>query len=417
MYTEITKCRICENDQFETIIDLGFQTLTGIFPKNADEKITTGPLTLVKCSNTNNPEACGLVQLKHTYENVEMFGQNYGYRSGLNSSMVRHLKDIVNRNLEFVQLRDNDLVIDIASNDGTLLSFYPKKEVTLVGVDPTSVKFAKYYESHIKTIGNFFDAELIEKEFKGKKARIITSIAMFYDLEQPLKFVQDIYKVLADDGIWVFEQSYMPLMIKQNAYDTICHEHIEYYGLKQVKWLLDKADFKIIDIEFNDINGGSFKLTVAKSGSAFSECFAVINEVLEKEKIYDTREPFVAFKNNIEAHKEELFSLLKKLKSENKTVFGYGASTKGNVILQYCGITEEMMPFIAEVNEDKFGSFTPGTLIPIISETEARAKKPYCFVVLPWHFRDNIIIREKDTINSGIKFIFPLPFINIIENV
>lgn len=414
MFSEISKCRICSNEDLVTIINLGNFFLTGIFPKTTNENITNGPLELVKCNGDNY---CGLVQLKHSFNPIEMYGENYGYRSGLNSSMVRHLKDIVNRNLEFVKLHDGDMIIDIASNDGTLLNFYSNKNLLLVGVDPTITKFAKYYESHIKTIPDFFSASLIEKEFKGKKARIITSIAMFYDLEEPLKFVQDIYRVLAEDGIWVLEQSYMPLMIERNAYDTICHEHIEYYGLYQIKWLLDKVGFKIIDIELNDTNGGSFKLIVSKKESNVPECTETINHLLDKEKIYKTIQPFLFFKNNIIKHKEELVDFLNKIKKENLTIYGYGASTKGNVILQYCGITEELMPYIAEVNEDKFGSFTPGTLIPIISEKKAREANPDYFLVLPWHFRDNIIIREKDTINSGIKFVFPLPFINVVDNV
>jgi len=415
MYKKIDSCRICGNTNLETIINLGTQSLTGIFPKSRDEKITRGPLELIKCVNGGETEVCGLVQLRHSFDANEMYGENYGYRSALNGSMIRHLNEIVTRNLEFVNLEEGDLVIDVASNDGTLLKFYPKDKITLVGIDPTASKFGKYYENHIKIIPDFFNAAFIENEFDGKKAKIITSIAMFYDLEDPLKFVYDIHKILADDGIWVFEQSYMPLMIEHNAYDTICHEHIEYYSLTQVKWLLDKVDLKIVDIELNNTNGGSFKVIAAKKHSKFNECLPEIDRLINEEVRYKSMEPFVAFRNKIIDHKEKLLEYLNKLRDANQIIFGYGASTKGNVILQYCNITEGIVSYIAEVNEDKFGSFTPGTNIPIISEKKAREMNPDCFMVLPWHFKDSILLREKDFINSGGKFIFPLPDIECVE--
>lgn len=414
MYKKINKCRICGNTELVTVVDLGSQFLTGVFPKTKTENVTKGPLILVKCQEGNSKDHCGLVQLLHSFEGSEMYGENYGYRSGLNSSMVRHLGEIVKQNLAFVKLQEGDLILDIASNDGTLLNFYPQEKYILAGIDPTALKFKKYYSDKIRIIPDFFSAGLFDKEFKGKKAKIITSIAMFYDLEDPLSFVQDIYNVLDDNGIWVFEQSYMPLMIERNAYDTICHEHIEYYGLQQVKWLLDKAGLKILDIEINDTNGGSFKLIVSKAGSSYQECTSTINHILSKEKTYKTVEPYIAFKNNIVKHKEKLTELLNRLYQEKKMVLGYGASTKGNVILQYCEINKELIPFIAEVNEDKFGCCTPGSHISIISEKEAKAMNPDYLLVLPWHFRENIIQREKEFLKNGGQLIFPLPEIEVV---
>lgn len=414
MYHQITNCRICGNSNLISILSLGEQSLTGVFPKTKNDKITSGPLELVKCMPDNNANVCGLVQLNHSYNNIEMYGDNYGYRSGLNNSMVRHLNDIVLGILNLITLQEDDLIIDIGSNDATTLKMYPQGKYLFAGIDPTALKFKKYYTDNIKIIPAFFSAEIVEKEFGKKKAKIITSISMFYDLEEPLKFVLDINQVLADDGVWVFEQSYMPLMIERNAYDTICHEHLEYYGLKQIKWLLDKAGLKIYNLELNDTNGGSFKITAVKNTSTYKECTSLINELIEKEKIYNSLEPFIKFKNNVISHKAELLSLLKKLKAENKKVFGYGASTKGNVILQYCGIEKELIPCIAEVNEDKFGSFTPGTLIPIVSEKDAKAANPDYYIILPWHFRDNIISKEQEFLNAGGKLIFPLPEIEIV---
>jgi hypothetical protein len=416
MYKEITKCRICGNTKLESVINLGEQSLTGVFPKSRDEKITSGPLELVKCMEDENNEFCGLVQLKQSYNRNEMYGESYGYRSGLNTSMVEHLRDVVNKNLQYVSLNPNDLIIDIGSNDGTLLKLYPTNNYLLGGLDPAALKFKKYYTDNIKIIPEFFTSEIVKNHFNDKKAKIVTSIAMFYDLENPIDFVKDVHEILDDEGIWVLEQSYMPLMLQMNAYDTICHEHLEYYGLKQIKWLFDKVGFKILDVELNNINGGSFKLIVSKTTSKKQECIKLVNEILENERnvqLY-TLEPFKKFKKKIIKHRNELRLIIDKINRDNKKVFGYGASTKGNVILQYCGFTEKDIPYIAEVNEDKFGAFTPSTHIPIISEKEAKAMKPDYFLVLPWHFRDNIVIREKDFINSGTHLIFPLPRIEII---
>jgi hypothetical protein len=285
----------------------------------------------------------------------------------------------------------------------------------LTGIDPTGAKFKKYYPSHIGLIPDFFSFENVNKKFPGRKAKVITSIAMFYDLEDPITFVKNIHAALAEDGIWVFEQSYLPSMLETNSYDTICHEHLEYYALHQIKYMMDKVGFKIIDVELNDVNGGSFRITVAKNNSGYvanksvSECTAN-----EKKLQMDTLKPYEEFRKNVEAHKQKLVALIDEITKTGKRIFGYGASTKGNVILQYCGLSVKDIPFIAEVNEDKFGSFTPFTHIPIISEKEARAMKPDYFLVLPWHFRKGILEKEKEFLRSGGKFIFPLPKIEIV---
>lgn len=417
MYKIITKCRICGNTNLVSLLHLGEQSLTGVFPKNTSDKITSGPLELVKC-HPKNPldDVCHLVQLHHSYDSSEMYGENYGYRSGLNQSMVKHLKGIAQHVISTVDLKNDDLIVDVGSNDSTLLQQYPSdKQLILTGIDPTGIKFKKYYPAHIGLIPDFFSSENISKKFPGKKVKAITSIAMFYDLEDPISFVRQVHDVLAEDGIWVFEQSYLPAMLETNSYDTICHEHLEYYALQQIRYMLDGVGFKIIDVEMNDVNGGSFRITAAKINSAYiasrsvSEC-----DVNEKKLRLDTLLPYGQFKKNVEKHKTELVGLVKDLQRQGKKIFGYGASTKGNVILQYCSFTVNDIPCIAEVNEDKFGSFCPFTHIPIISEKEARAMKPDYFLVLPWHFRKGILEKEKGFLNSGGKFIFPLPTIEII---
>ncbi len=416
MVKAITQCRICGNKNLIPLVNLGSMALTGIFPKQKTFPVSSGPLELVKCEEESNAMNCGLVQLRHSFSLTEMYGLNYGYRSGLNRSMVEHLQNKVKKILQQVELQKGDFVIDIGSNDSTLLQAYPSEGIHLIGVDPTGIKFKGFYPAHIDLVIDFFPCRQLSEKLGDKKAKIITSIAMFYDLEQPLDFVQSIHDALDDNGVWVFEQSYMPAMIEVNAYDTICHEHLEYYGLKQIKHMMDKVGFKIVDVEFNDTNGGSFSVMVAKNNSPLPADEKKVNHILdeEKRKKLHTLEPYQAFQRNIETHKADLLAFLKARKQEGKVVLGYGASTKGNVILQYCGITEKDIPYIAEVNEDKFGSFTPGTLIPIISEAEAKRMNPDLLMVLPWHFRDNILKREEAYLKSGGHLFFPLPKLDLV---
>jgi len=417
MYTAIRQCRMCGNKNLVSILCLGNQVLTGVFPRTPDQKFTSGPLELVKCHPGGDQPACGLVQLRQSYQSTEMYGQNYGYRSGLNQSMLHHLHGKVRQIAQVASLKPGDLVIDIGSNDSTLLQAYPDQGLILVGVDPTGVKFKRYYPAHIHLIPDFFSAEAVRSRFGAQKAKVITSIAMFYDLEAPLTFVQQVAEVLADDGLWVFEQSYMPTMLDMNAYDTICHEHLEYYGLKQIKWLMEQAGLKIIDVELNAVNGGSFSVMAAKPTAPYAANTARITALLEEEtrRGLDTLQPYQAFTARVFEHRDQLTNFILRIKAEGRTILGYGASTKGNVILQFCGLTANEIPFIAEVNEDKFGCYTPGTLIPIISEQEARAMRPDYFLVLPWHFKENLVAREQAYLQQGGRLLMPLPRIEVVE--
>jgi hypothetical protein len=285
-------------------------------------------------------------------------------------------------------------------------------------MDPTGVKFHKYYKSGIELIPNFFSAREFRSKIPNQKAKIVTSIAMFYDLEAPIHFMQDIESILEDDGIWVFEQSYLPLMLKTNSYDTVCHEHLEYYAMAQVQWMVERSGLKIVDVELNNINGGSFCITAAKKNSNIQVESEKIQKLIQEE--YElglhTLNPFVDFAKRAEKHRDELKDLIGKINAEGKTIYGYGASTKGNVVLQYCNLTAKDIPAIAEVNEDKFGAFTPGTRIPILSESDVRAKKPNYLLVLPWHFRESIVKREARYLAEGGSLIFPLPEIEIVKS-
>ena len=416
MADEITRCRLCGNTDLRTIIHLGVQSLTGIFPRRADAPVSAGPLELVRCHAEPGAPHCGLVQLRHSFDLNEMYGANYGYRSSLNRAMVDHLRAKVASLQEIVKPRKESLVIDIGSNDGTLLSFYPAGGPTLVGIDPTSGKFRDYYRSDIRVITDFFSAAAVRTAFGDRKADIITSIAMFYDLQDPLAFIRQIADVLSPAGIWHFEQSYLPSMLDTTSYDTICHEHLEYYALRQINWALPRAGLKIMDVQINDVNGGSFAITAAHQNSPLQPTARVGQMLANEEKLgLGTAAPYEAFARRTAEHRTRLLEKLAEIRASGATVMGYGASTKGNVILQYCGLTPAQIPFIAEVNADKFGCFTPGTRIPIVSEADAHARKPDYFLVLPWHFRDNLIRREEAFLNGGGKMIFPLPKIEVVS--
>lgn len=405
---------MCGNPDLTDVLKLGDQTLSGIFPKSKEQKISKGPLTLTMCTSK---KSCGLVQLKHTFNLEEMYGMNYGYRSGLNASMVKHLQGLVQELKSKITLKDNDFVIDVGSNDSTLLQSYGNVGLNLIGVDPTGKKFKEYYPSYVSLIPDFFPTPELSQKLNGKKVKAITSISMMYDLEDPVSFAKEVSKVLDVEGVWVFEQSYLPLMLEAMSFDTICHEHLEYYCLSQIKWMLETSGLKIIDVTLNDANGGSFRVTAAKVESALKTNDLVIQKLLkeETELHLDRIETWQAFISKMEAARDELLAFLAKAKKESKVVIGYGASTKGNVLLQYAGITPELLPYIAEVNKEKFGAFTPQTLIPIISEEEALKLKPHYKLFLPWHFRKFFENKEKGYLEQGGALIFPLPKFEIYK--
>lgn len=408
---KIVACRLCGNKNLVRVVDLGNQYLTGSFPMTVmQDTLTNGPLCLVKCYGQS---VCGLLQLEHSYEPEEMYGKNYGYRSGLNSNMVNHLHMKVDAILKRVCLNKGDLVIDIGSNDGTTLGAYPP-DLLLVGVDPTGEKFRNFYKPHVNLIPDFFSERLVAEKFPGKKAKVITSFSMLYDLEAPLDFAREVARLLdPDTGVWIFEQSYMPLMLERLAFDTICHEHLEYYGVEQIVWLADKAGLKIIDVELNDVNGGSFSVVAALKNSIYEEFQEGTRSLIEKEKQQglSTLQPYYEFSQKIGLACQALKDFISNAKKEGKRICGLGASTKGNVLLQYCGFTAKDIEVIGEVNQDKFGAFTPGSWIPITDEIKVLDSKPDYLIVFPWHFKEFFI---KNSIFYGQRLLFPLPSLEMI---
>jgi len=406
MIQEIKNCRICKSSELVEVVNLGSQSLTGVFPENSNDKTLSGPLAIAWCSS------CDLVQLKHRYPPEEMYGENYGYRSGLNASMVEHLSQKAKYLTNFSGLGKGDAALDIGSNDGTLLGAYQVSGLERVGIDPTAEKFKEHYDTAVEIIPDFFAASKVG----NRKFKAISSISMFYDLDDPRLFVQEIKESLHPEGIWHFEQSYMPSMIRQISYDTICHEHVEYYSLTPVAKMLDEAGLKIIDVKMNAVNGGSFAVTACHSNAFIGVQCELLDWLLQRESRsgYSTPWPYREFERKIFEHRESLLSLIHKINESGKTIHAYGASTKGNVLLQFCGLTSDEIPFAAEINPYKFGRFTPGSRIPIISSEESLKMKPDYYLVLPWHFREGIIKNENEYLSSGGKLIFPLPEIEII---
>lgn len=408
-YRKIDRCRVGGGEQLITVLDLGNQALTGVFPRTRSQSITSGPLELVWSPTS------GLLQLRHSYDAQEMYGENYGYRSGLNQSMVDHLRRKVNLLERRADLKPGEAVLDIGSNDCTALKAYMTKGIDRIGIDPTGHKFRDFYPSDVKLVPEFFSADAWRRA-SSKRAKIVTSIAMFYDLEDPIEFARQVEAILAEDGVWHFEQSYMPSMLRMCSYDTICHEHLEFYSLSVVSNILEAADLKLLDVQMNSVNGGSFAVTAAKKSSAAVANTPVIQWLIEQEDRMGLRtpKPYRDFEDRVFRHRDDLRRLLSALVADGKRIVGYGASTKGNVLLQFCGVSEKELFAIAEVNPDKFGCFTPGTNIPIVSEQEAHAMKPDYFLVLPWHFKDGILRREQAFLDSGGKMIFALPEIEIV---
>ncbi len=410
-------CRVCGSASLKKVIDLGPQYLQGSFIKPGKEMPSLRKIdcSLVRCNPEADENACGLLQMEHSVP-PEILYAAYWYRSGTNDTMRNHLKDIVQTVVATVGEVAHPLVLDIGCNDGTLLGYYPKNYIKY-GCDPSDVA-QEVKEATV--VQDIFPSEELFKILEGKKLDVITSIAMFYDLENPVEFVKGIKRFLSSKGVWVFEMSYMPRMLELDSYDTICHEHLEFYSLAVLEKILALAGMKTFKISFNDINGGSIRCYATHKENRVhdtKENDALLNEIRHKEfdLELDTDKPYIAFQQRIEVLKDELHTLLIQLKAEGKKVHIYGASTKGNTILQWCNIDHTLVEYAAERNEDKYGAFTLGTNIPIISEAESRAMNPDYYLVLPWHFKDEFVVREKEALEKGTGFIFPVPKIEIFK--
>ncbi|WP_241825353.1 class I SAM-dependent methyltransferase [Micromonospora sp. CB01531] len=409
--TECTECRICGNRALVPILDLGNQALTGIFPRPG-EVVPTAPLELVKCG----PGGCGLVQLRHTADLSLMFGVHYGYRSSIRPFMINHLHRKVAQLTGMVDLDRTDLVLDIGSNDATLLRGYPADGLTRVGIDPTGEKWREYYPDDVDLIPDFFSKAAFAERYGDRKAKIVTSIAMFYDLPDPLGFMADVRDILTDDGVWMIEMSYAVPLLEIPAYDAICHEHLEYYSLRQIEWMAERVGFTVSTAEITDVNGGSLCVTLVKDPTKHKIDTAQVERIRRREAELglNSMAPYETFARRVGDHRDKLRAFLDESRAAGKLTLGYGASTKGNVILQYCGIGAEDLPCVGEVSSEKHGCLTPGSGIPIVSEEGAKARRPDQLLVLPWVHRGGFIEREQEFLARGGRLVFPLPAISAV---
>lgn len=390
----ITQCRACQSDKLDNVISLGDQYLSDF--RSDDTKPKKFPIDVLMC------KTCSLLQLGETTPPEEMYHDRYGYRSGVNQTMRDHLKGIVQSACEHVKLNKGDVVVDIGSNDATLLKNYPKK-VWRVGFDPVS-KFKEYYdEPNMLFINDYFNYEAFQHEHAGTKAKVITAISMFYDLEDPNAFIKDLSYILDPEGVLVIQQNYLPEMLRQNAFDNICHEHLEFYSLTSMEKILSKHGLEVVDVEVNDLNGGSFR-TYIKHMTNVRKL-----RLMEQKMKLGNPWTYHLFSMRINGIKNKLKKLVSEKVAEGKKVYVYGASTRGNTLLQFCELDKTLIGAAVERNPEKFGKKISSLGIPIISEEQARLDAPEYMFVLPWFFADEFIKREKSYLEAGGTFIFPLP--------
>lgn len=413
-----TTCRVCDG-HFDLVLSLGEQYVSNFLSAEQPDGVKV-PLELMLCRQ------CGLLQLRHTVPGQSMY-QNYWYRSGTNQTMRTALADVANTGEQLMNLTAGDAVLDIGCNDGTLLSSYRTEGIFRIGFDPAENLAVFSRKVADRVCNGFFSAEEIERDpdLKARRPKIVTSIAMFYDLEDPNKFVADIKKIMDPEGVWIVQMSYLPLMLKQHDFGNICHEHLEYYSLESLEYLLQLHDFVVSDVQLNDVNGGSFRVFVrnrradeTRLGDAayrqLAEARVTALRAEEAKMGLSETSTYRQFAVWVERIKDDVSRFICEQVRRGKKVAVYGASTKGNVMLQYFGLERGMISAASERNPEKWGKVTVGTRIPIVSEEEARNAKPDYFLVLPWHFIEEFRDREKDYLLGGGRFIVPLPHFTLI---
>lgn len=415
----IDKCRVCGSNKLTPILSLGELYVSNFFNKQDNSDGICAPLELVLCNA--NDGGCSLLQLKHTVDCEDMY-RNYWYRSGINKSMTDELNHIVNHCETVVPLNASDYVIDIGANDGTTLRCYKNKSIKTIGFEP-ALNLKEYNTiGTTKIIPDFFNYAAWQKEFGSAKAKVITAIGMFYDLDDPNTFVADIVNCLDENGVFVIQMMYLPMALEKNAFDGICHEHLEYYSLSSLEFLLKRHGLEIFDVEVREhVNEGSLRIFIMKKGQGaklnilpaaekrVSDLRKMENDMgLNAKPVYD------ALVKRIETAKDQVVNLIKTEVANGKLVHGYAASTKGNTTLQYYGLGPNLIKAIADRNPHKFGTFTAGTLIPVISEEDSRKMKPDYYFILAWHFLPEFIARESEFLKNGGKFIVPMPEFRVV---
>ena len=417
----LKKCKLCGNKDLKEVFALNEQYLSPTFVKsNKNNELAKikSRLTLVLCNKEINKNNCGLLQLKEITE-PDLLYKEYFYRTATNDTMRKDLKELVDQVLDIAKPSSKDIIVDIGSNDCTMLNFYDKK-FTLVGFEPAkNIKFLDAGKN-VKIINDYFNSKNFIENFNEKKAKIITSCAMFYDLEDPIEFVKNIAEILDDNGIWCCQISYLDSMIRFNNFYDICHEHLSYYSLESFEFLVKKLKLKVFYAETNDVNGGSIRLYVCKEESQKydnKEFLKKLDNLREKEKDLKLTKvkTFTNFEKIINELKNKTLKFTNEILNNGKSVLALGASTKGNIILQHFGLTKEKIPYISERNSNKVGLKCLGSDIELISEDRAREINPEAFIVLPWNFKNEIVKREKNYLDNGGKLMFVMPFPHVVS--
>jgi hypothetical protein len=405
-YSTRKTCRICDSDNLKTVLNLGEIHLSTFLGVDADAP-PKAPIELVHCQD------CDLAQLRHTVDPDFMYS-DYWYQSGLNGSMVTALRDVVDSARQRVTLEPGDVIVDIGANDGTLLSNFTKGGLTRIAFEPNNL--AEMGKQHCEIlVKDYFNSEAFFKT-KVKSAKLITAIAMFYDLEEPHKFVQDLKTVLHEDGIIIIQMMDLMSMLKYTDFMNLCHEHLEYYSLRVFVNLMKQHGLEVFDVEYNGVNGGSLRAYVRHDISTYNNelAFSVtptVASALQQEEAYfnSLGNVYDYFRANVENVRIKINSMLHLLHEQGKKIAVMGASTKGNTLLQYFGINNTIIDHAAEVNPDKFGLRTVASNIPIISQVESLAQHPDYYLILPWGFIDNFVQKNMDYLKDGGSFIVPLP--------
>jgi hypothetical protein len=412
---EISSCRICGSKALIRILSLGNQCVTN-FLDNSNEEVYKAPLELVLCDPKSG--GCGLLQLKHTFDH-DLLYKKYWYQSGISTTMVRALSNIVESAEDIVVLKPNDIVLDIGSNDGTLLKQYKNNGIIRIGFEPSNLWQISNNDG-IEVIHNYFNSADFNSRFPYKKAKIITSIAMFYDLENPSLFVENIKECLDSDGLWIIQMNYLGLMLENNTFDNISHEHLEYYSLGTLEYLLKAHNLSVKDVLLNDVNGGSFRIYVTHSSSKLrfpegSESRITAQREYERSAGFNNPESYHKFAERIKNIKNQLLQFLNSEKNNGKISYIYGASTRGLVLLQFCGIDNKLIKFATDKNSEKWGKYIAGTGIKILPIDEYRKNKPDYLLVLPYQFIDEIAEQEANFLDDGGKLLIAIPSLKIIS--
>jgi len=417
VYKNIQRCRVCGSADLTAVVSIEEQYLSPTFVETnennplADIRV---PQTLVLCDRSNNADACGLLQLKETVEPDYLY-REYFYRSSVSDTMRKDLRNVVDDVVERARLEDNDVVVDIGANDCTMIGYFPSG-LTRIGVEPAQNISWEGVDPSIKIVNNYFSQDVLNDTLKDKKVKIFTSCAMFYDLDDPNSFVADVKSLLHEEGVWCIQLSYLPLMLKNINFYDICNEHLEYYSLHTLNYLMKQNGLEIFDAAENDVNGGSVRVMITHLDRKIekTDSFKELIDIEKQMNLFD-KETYINFH-------EEILSLKNKIKNtigvelkNGNTVLGLGASTKGNMLLQLFGIGKETIPYISERNPEKVGLKTLGTDIELISEEHARELNPSYMLVLPWYFKSEIVAREKEYILNGGKLLFPMPYPHVVH--